>query len=60
MSNIKRAEDARIKTLTRRRDHLQRLLENNSRTDRTWLAAEVAALTWALKIIHEHQKRNGR
>lgn len=49
-------ERHRIETLTRRRDHLKRLLDQDERTDSSWLAAEAAALTWALKIIHHHLK----
>lgn len=49
-------ERSRIKTLTRRRDHLQHLLDQDKRTDLSWLAAEAAAITWALKIIDHHMK----
>lgn len=57
---VRKVEDKRVKTLTRRRDHLRRLLDDGDRTDLQYLKSEEAALTWALKMIREAQKRNGR
>lgn len=51
-------ERGRVALLRRRRDHLERLLDNDKRSDHNWLAAEAAALTWALRIVEGHGKEN--
>lgn len=51
-----KVQRSRIALLTRRRDHLYKLLSNGDRTDHNWMAAEAAALTWALWRIAQTQE----
>lgn len=46
------AERRRVGLLRRRRAHLERMLDRGERSGgHSWVAAEVAALTWALNIV---------
>ena len=54
MNDLTKVERKRIQTLRRRRDHLRRMLtENTRRTDNHWIGAEATALDWAIQALTE-------